>query len=436
MPPRHRILLVQPAWDGLSYRRKIKINERAIHPLALGVVAGLCGPHEVTLIDEAREEVPLSAQGFDVVGISVNTFNSHRAYRFADQYRNEHIPVVLGGPHTALLPEECLQHADSIVVGDAEDTWPRVLEDVAERKLEPRYISSNQNGLLQGPHRVLFRKTSRYVAYCQLSRGCSNKCRFCYLQYMPQHAMRLREIGSVVDELRGLEQEIILFVDDNLFCQPDYTKEFLRALTPLKKRWWIQAPTNIHEDDAVIPLMAESGCYCVSIGFQTCSNSTNESERILQNRVEHYSALVHLLHSQGILVDGTFIFGFDTDDRGTFAATEDLIRTLGLDTYTFYFLTPYPGTPYFAQFENEGRILHRDWSRFDWDHVVLRPKQMAPEELAQGVKELYQRLDRSYFFQHGFRNFSLHRRNWRSPALLSLLASTSWSYYHSPILRD
>jgi radical SAM superfamily enzyme YgiQ (UPF0313 family) len=253
---------------------------------------------------------------------------------------------------------------------------------------------------------------------------------------MPQHGMRLREMGAVVDEIRALQQKIILFVDDNVFCQRDYTKEFLRAITPLKKRWWIQAPTNIYEDEALIPLMAESGCYCVSIGFQTCSNSTNESESILQNRVEHYSALVKMLHHQGILVDGTFIFGFDTDDRSTFAATEDLIRTLGLDTYTFYFLTPYPGTPYFTQFKNEDRLLHNDWSRFDWDHVVLRPKQMAAEELAEGVKALYQRLDRGYFFQHGMRNFWLHRRNWYSPALLSLLASTSWSYYRSPILRD
>ena len=435
--PRLRILLFQPAWEGLSYRRKIKVNERAIHPLSLGVVAASSGNQELTIIDEAREPVPTSANGFDLVGISVNTFNAHRAYRFADQYRKERVPVVFGGPHTALMPDECLQHADSIVIGDAEHTWPQVLGDALARKLQSRYLAPPPNGTpIQAPRRDLFRKTSRQVAYCQVSRGCANQCRFCYLQYMPQHDMRLRDIASVIDELRAMEQPIILFVDDNLFCQRAYTKELLRAMIPLRKRWWIQAPTNIHEDEELISLMAQSGCYCVSIGFQTGSNLNNQREQILQNKVEHYSALVQLLHHHGILVDGTFIFGFDGDDLGTFSATEDLIRQLALDTYTFYFLTPYPGTDYFKKFEAEGRILHHDWSRFDWDHVVLRPKQMSSEELSAGVKGLYERLDRRYFWQNGMRHLRLHRRNCASPALLSLLLSTSWSYYRSPILRD
>lgn len=437
MTARLRILLLQPAWDGLSYRRKIKVNEKAIHPLALGVVAALSGNHEVTIVDEAREKLPVSARGFDLVGISVNTFNAPRAYRYGDLYRSQGLPVVFGGAHTSLMPEECLQHADSIIVGDAETTWPRLLDDLLGHQFQSRYFASTNghNQILAAPRRDLFRKNSPHVAYGQLSRGCSNKCRFCYLQYMPQHALRLRDVSSIYDELRAMPQKILLFVDDNVFCEPEYTKQVLRAITPLRKRWWIQAPTDIHQDDALIPLMAESGCYCVSIGFQTSNNLNNQNERILQNRVEHYGALVKSLHQHGILVDGTFIFGFDGDTAETFAATEDLIRTLQLDTYTFYFLTPYPGTDYFKQFESENRILHRDWSRFDWDHVVLRPKQMTTEELMGGVEALYRRLDRNYFLQNGLRRFSLHRRNCGSAALLSLLISTSWSYYRSPILR-
>lgn len=404
-----RILLVQPAWDGLGYRRKIKVDERAIHPLTLGVIAALSDPHEVHIVDEAREPVPMSARGFDVVGFSVNTFNAPRAYALADRFRAAGVPVVLGGPHTSLMTEECLKHADSVVIGDAEDTWPR---------------------------RDLFRRDSRRVAWCQMSRGCTNPCRFCYLQYMPPAGMRLRPPGAVVDELRALPQSIILFVDDNMFCAADYTREVLRAITPLGKRWWIQAPTTIHEDPALIPLMARSGCYAVSIGFQTASNLTNQNERILQNHVERYSALVRELHRHGILVDGTFMFGFDSDDRGTFDATGDLIARLGLDTYTFYFLTPYPGTEYFAQFEREGRILHRDWSRFDWDHVVVRPLQMSVEELRLGVRRLTARLDRGYFLKTALRHLPIHARSWASPGLMGLLLSTSWSYWRSPILRD
>jgi radical SAM superfamily enzyme YgiQ (UPF0313 family) len=437
MTRRLRILLIQPAWDGLSYRRKVKVNEHAIHPLAVGVVAALCGDHEVRIVDEARDRVPDTARGFDVVGISVNTFNAPRAYRLADRFRAERVPVICGGPHTALLPEECLHHADSIVVGDAEGTWPEVLADIVDHQLKPRYVSPHPNGTpIPAPRRDLFRKTSRHVAWCQMSRGCSNKCRFCYLQYLPHHGMRLREVGSVVDELRSLPQRVILFVDDNVFCERDYTKEVLRAITPLRKRWWIQAPTNIHEDEDLIPIMAQSGCYAVSIGFQTASNLNNQAERIFQNRVENYATLVDRLHRHGILVDGTFIFGFDGDDSSTFDATADLIRRLELDSYTFYFLTPYPGTDYFTQFEREGRILHHDWSKFDWDHVVVRPKRMTVEELRDGVKGLYQRLDREYFFQNAWRHWSIHRRNYTSWALQSFLISTGWAYYRSPILRD
>jgi radical SAM superfamily enzyme YgiQ (UPF0313 family) len=431
-----RILLIQPSWDGLSYRRKIKVEERAIHPLSLGVVAALSGGHEVSIFDEARQALPASARGYDVVGLSVNTFNAPRAQRLADRFRSEKVPVVMGGPHTALQPEECLEHADSVVMGDAEESWPAVLQDLAEGKLQPRYLVNDQGGaVLPAPRRDLFHSTSRHVAYCQMSRGCSNQCRFCYLHDMPHRTMRLREVGSVVEELQALRQEIILFVDDNVFCEAGYTREVLEAITPLGKRWWIQAPTNLQEDPALIPLMARSGCYAVSIGFQTASNRTNQQERILQNRVEDYAGLVQALHAHGILVDGTFIFGFDSDDRSIFAATEDLIRRLELDTYTFYFLTPYPGTDYFAQFEREGRILHHDWARFDWDHVVVRPKQMAVEELRAGVKGLYQRLDRRYFLPNALRRLASQPRNRASLPLLSFLLSTGWSYYWSPVLR-
>lgn len=437
MTPPLRILLIQPAWDGLGYRRKIKVDERAMHPLTLGVVAALSRPHDVRIMDEARETVPVSALGFDVAGISVNTFNAPRAYAMADRFRAQGVPVVMGGPHVALMPDECSGHADSVVVGDAEDTWPRLLGDLAARRLQPRYVSRPSHGLpLPAPRRDLFRRDSRDLAWCQISRGCANACRFCYLQYMPDAGMRLRRPGEVVEELRALPQSIILFVDDNVFCARDYVREVLRAITPLGKRWWIQAPTTIHEDPELIPLMARSGCYAVSIGFQTASDLTIRNERIVQNHVLQYGALVRELHRHRILVDGTFMFGFDSDDRGTFEATGELIAGLGLDTYTFYFLTPYPGTEYFAQFEREGRILHRDWSRYDWDHVVVRPAQMSVEELREGVRRLTARLDRGYFLKNTLRHLPIHVRSWASPGLWKLLVSTGWSYWRSPILRD
>ena len=437
MNRRLRILLVQPAWDGLAYRRKIKVDERAIHPLSLGVVAALSGDHEVRLVNEAQQALPPSAGGFDVVGISVNTFNAPRAGRIADRYRAEHVPVVLGGPHTALLPEECLRHADAIVIGDAEDTWPQVLEDIQGRKLQPRYVSTLQDGsLTPAPRRELFHHNSRHVAFCQMSRGCSNQCRFCYLQYLPHRALRLRDVNSIVLELRSLPQQVILFVDDNVFCQPEYAREVFRAIAPLEKKWWIQAPTNLHRLEGLIEVMARGGCFSVSLGFQTASQANTEAEHILQNRVEEYGELVRRLHRAGILVDGTFIFGFDGDDPGTFERTAELIASINLDTYTFYFLTPYPGTEYFAQFQREGRLLHEDWSRYDWDHVVVRPRHMTVAEVRAGVANLYRRLDRGYFCRHLVWQIPVHLRNLATPKLSGFLAATGWHYFRSPVQRE
>jgi radical SAM superfamily enzyme YgiQ (UPF0313 family) len=427
--------LIQPSWNGLGYRRKVKVNERAIHPLALGVVAALSADHQVQIINEALEDIPENNGHSDIVGISANTFNAPNAYRIADRFRAQGTPVVLGGPHTSFLPEECLQHADSIVIGDAEDTWPQVLQDIQEHKLQPRYVSSLQNGsLIPPPRRDLFKGSSPHIAYCQISRGCGNKCRFCYLRHLPQATARLRDVSSVVDELRALPQSVILFVDDNIFCNIEYCSQVFQAIKPLHKKWWIQAPADLHHHPSLVALMAESGCFSVSIGFQTASNMNNQQEQILQNHVEDYAQLVQLLHRHGILVDGTFIFGFDGDNPGVFERTADLITRLGLDTYTFYFLTPYPGTEYYDSFDREGRILHRDWSRYDWDHVVIRPKQMTEVELREGVKQLYRRLDRGYFIKNMLRQLGMYRRMNASWNLMSFLMSTGWNYYRSPFL--
>jgi len=436
MKTKLNILLIQPRWKGLSYRRKIKVNERLIHPLSLGVVAALSGSHHIKIIDEAIENIPDDITIFDIIGISVNTFTAPRAFHLADNFCDKKHTVILGGVHTSLMPDECLRHASSIVIGDAEDTWPILLEDFINNKLMTKYTSSNQvsGKLIPAPRRDLFKNMKRKVAYCQISRGCSNQCRFCYLQYMPSKSFRLRDIDEVFKELKCLKEKIILFVDDNLFCNREYLKQFLKRITPLKKRWWIQAPTDIYNDEELISLLSSSGCFSLSIGFQTAHECNNSNELIFQNKIANYKKLVDMLHRYNILVDGTFIFGFDGDDKDIFKKTEDLIKFLGIDTYTFYLLTPYPGTKYFNYFSQVDRILTNDWSIYDWDHAVIRPKNMTKYELIRGVEELYYRLDKTYFVKNIFRNFNIYNKKIFSWDLIAFLLSLGWNYRISKIL--
>lgn len=431
------ILLIQPRWPGLSYRRKVKLDERKIHPLSLAVVAACSGNHDVRIVDEAIENVPTDISSYDIVGISVNTFTSPRAYQIADSLRDQKKTVVFGGTHTALMPDECLEHADTIVVGDAEDTWPVLLEDLVGNELKPKYISANEMSgrSIPSPRRDLFKKMKRTAAYCQVSRGCVNECMFCYLQYIQHKTFRTRDIEEVYHELKSMNENIILFVDDNLFCDHHYAIEFFRRIAPLKKRWWIQAPTDIYEDEELISVMSASGCFSLSIGFQTASDCNNRDALMRQNNVHNYKKLVQLLHKYEILVDGTFIFGFDGDSADVFDKTESLIRHVGLDTYTFYFLTPYPGTKYYARFLNEGRILYDDWTLFDWDHVVIEPGNMTERELSEGVEELYRRLDKTYFSRNVIRNMSRYKNKVLSKGLLSFLLSLGWNYRTSRVSR-
>jgi radical SAM superfamily enzyme YgiQ (UPF0313 family) len=436
MKTKLNILLIQPKWGGLLYRRKIKVNEQMIHPLSLGVVAALSGNHNIKIIDEAIERIPRDTNSFDIIGISVNTFTAPHAFRLADDLREKKNTVVFGGVHTSLMPDECLRHASSIVIGDAEDTWPLLLEDFIHNKLKIKYISSNQviGKAIPAPRRDLFKKMKRRVAYCQISRGCLNQCKFCYLQYTSSKQFRVRDIDEVYNELRSLKENIILFVDDNLFCNRGYTLELFRRIAPLKKRWWIQAPTSIYNDEELISVLSLSGCFSLSIGFQTAHDYNISSEFIFQNDVNNYKRLVDLLHKYHIMVDGTFIFGFEGDNKGTFKETEDLIRYLGIDTYTFYFLTPYPGTKYFEYFFNEDRILSTDWSFYDWDHVVIKPKNMTEFELIKGVNELYSRLDKTYFIKNIFKNINIYNKKVFSRDLVFFLLSLGWNYRTSKLL--
>jgi radical SAM superfamily enzyme YgiQ (UPF0313 family) len=355
-------------------------------------VAALSDGHDVRLCDNDWEEIPWDER-FDLVGITTATFTSERAYALADRWRRQGSKVVLGGVHASLLPEECLEHADAAVVGEAEYIWKDVLSDAESGALRGIYRQEQPTDMndVPVPRRDLY-KEDYWVATVQATRGCPNRCRFCYLPSVPWHRHRTRDIDLVYEELKSLSQNVVFFVDDNMFADEDYVIRLCERIAPLKKLWSIQAPTNIARNEALLSAMARAGCFHVQLGFQTVNPGSLRSAGIAQNRIEEYSEVVRAFHKHRILVVGFFMFGFDSDDRDIFRTTEEVIKRIDLDDVVLYILTPYPGTELYDQLAREGRLMKNSRLDYGWSNAVFTPAKMSPAELERGVQQMYERL--------------------------------------------
>jgi radical SAM superfamily enzyme YgiQ (UPF0313 family) len=390
-----RILLVKPKWSVRSGEYRFLANVR-FQPLHLGILAALSPGHEVRVIDHDWDEIPYG-EDFDLVGITVTTFSSERAFAIADRFRKKGVPVVLGGVHACLLPDECLEHADAVVIGEAEYVWPRLLEDVATGALQRTYRQDRPTDMddVPIPRRDLLRQDRR-VGIVQATRGCHHACRFCYLPNVPWHAHRRRSLDKVYAEIEGMKKEFIFFVDDNLFVDEDYAIALCEKIAPLGKVWSVQAPTTITDNPRLLEAMHASGCFAVEVGFQTVHPDSLRQAGVVQNKVERYRQIVRRFHEHRILVQGFFMFGFDNEDARIFATAEASIKQMGIEDALLYILTPYPGTPIYEQLAREGRLLPRQRDQYGWAHAVFRPAHMTPDELERGVQRTYDNLFRFF----------------------------------------
>jgi radical SAM superfamily enzyme YgiQ (UPF0313 family) len=381
-----RILLVKPKWfvTGGIYRYLEGIR---FTPLHLGVLAALSEGHEVRCVDGDWEAIPYDG-AYDLVGITVTTFTSEQVYGISERFRARGIKTVLGGVHASLLPDECLQHADAVVVGEAEGIWPKVLEDAAKGTLAGVYEADAPVDMAKVPfpRRELLHETP-WFACVQATRGCPNKCRYCYLPCVPWGAFRKRPIEKVIEEIRSIPQPILFLVDDNVFADRAYALSLFRQLKDCKKTWSVQMPTNIAKDDEMLDAMAASGCFNVQVGFQTVNPRSLDWADVRQNKIGGYAEVIERLHKRDILVGGFFIFGFDHDDERIFAETVRVVKEIKLDDAHLYVLTPYPGTPMYETFKSEKRLLpDKARSAFGWSEATFQPSLMSPETLERGVE--------------------------------------------------
>jgi radical SAM superfamily enzyme YgiQ (UPF0313 family) len=373
----------------------------------------------------------------EVVAITVHLTFSQRAYALANWYRSRGSKVVLGGLHVVSCPEEAAPHGDALAIGDGVQLWPRILADVEAGTLQPIYRVMYENEYREDPaprRRLVPRDSFLTTTSLIATRGCHNRCGFCYLSTeglrMPY---RVRDAEQIVAEFAADAQPYAVFVDNNLGSKPEYLRALCRAMRPLEKIWSAAVTLDVTDDPSIVREMALAGCTGVFIGFESLSDSNLANARKRTPRTEEYARRVRILHDHGIQVNGSFVLGFDEDRRDVFTTTAQWIEANRLECATFHILTPYPGTPLFRQMESEGRLLHRDWSKYDTGHVVFRPKHMTPEELAHGYGWIYQRL-----FSHAS---IWHRRpeDWRSVApylAMSYLYKRSNRFWHLLIKHD
>ena len=404
-----RILLLKPAWPkvpgNIRYTARVRMP-----PLGLGVLAAYSEGHDVQVVNGDWQPIPYD-RSYDLVGISTTTFVSDAAYVAARRFRQQGAKVVLGGVHPTILPEEACEHADAVVVGEAESIWQDLLQDAERGRLRPLYRASEPTDMrvVRPPRRDLLDELPWFTAI-EASRGCPARCRYCYLPHTPWAKHRFRPVESVAEELAGLPQRVLVFVDDNLFADRDHAIRLMRAIAPLKKHWVIQVPTTVVDDPELMDHLAEAGCFNAHVGFQSFNDRTLELARVSHNRVDKYRQLVSQLHQREIGVTGLFMFGFDTDGPDVFRTTSDMIRKIEVDDAGLFILTPFPGTGLYEQLRREGRLLDETRpAEYCWTRAVFRPKRMSVQQLEEGLSWTLHEL-RSYFRGRLLRSLWLQRR--------------------------
>lgn len=384
-----KILLIHPQNYLQRFETGIYGRNLRYAPLTMPTLKALIPDNwdtEVRIVDEMVEQLDFDTQA-DLVGITAITGTATRAFQIADEFRRKGATVVLGGVHPTLRTEECLKHADSVVVGYAEKTWPELLEDFSNGKLKRIYKDPFplDPSTIISPDRSSIHKRD-YIGWStvEMSRGCSNKCEFCISHRFHRDYIR-RPIETVIEEIKTLKSKTIFFLDPNLNGDREHAKAFFRELVKLRK-WWVGcASLDIVEDPELLHLMAKSGCKGLLMGFESVRPEALISSDKKNNIGKHYREVVDALHDHGIMVQACFVFGFDSDDTSVFEETAEYIVNGGFDLPQISIYTPFPGTPVFDKLKQEGRILTENWSLYNGQNVVFQPKKMSVKELTQGT---------------------------------------------------
>jgi radical SAM superfamily enzyme YgiQ (UPF0313 family) len=400
----------------------------AMTPLVFAILKART-PRDIatTMIDE-RVEL-LRTVPTDLVAITVETFTARRAYQIAARYRREGVPVVMGGHHPSMLPDESLRHADAVVIGDAEGVWEKIVADAAAGRMQRLYRSTPGDGGAPVYDRSIF-AGPRYapISLVQAGRGCRFACDFCSIHAFYGTYRAQRDPADIAAEMRALPpRRLVFFVDDNLYWRRDAFVALMRALIPLKMRWCCQITIDVARDDALLDLMAEAGCALALIGFESLDRESLVQMRKKWNGVAGgYDEVIARFHARGIMIYGTFVFGYDADTPASFDAAAAFAREQSLCIANFNPLTPMPGTGLYDRLRAEGRMVRDVWwldPSYRYGDAIFTPRGMSADELSAGPMRARQAF-------YGWRSIASRALRgapmWRDPYKIGTMLLANW----------
>ncbi len=405
-----KVVLIAPAVVD-EKRRGMQGRAFQLPPFSLAAVAAVTPPDvQLEIVDEAIEPINYDCEA-DLVGITVLTRFAPHAYEIADRFRHRGVRVVLGGLHPSALPEEAILHADSVVIGEAEGVWERLIEDFKKNELKRFYKGDDFVDMkkVQIPRRDLFKK-ERYLFtnLVQTTRGCPFNCNFCSVTKFFGGRFRTRPVECVIKEIRSLKTKFIGFSDDNIFGNRIYARKLFNALKYEGIIWMAQSSINIADDPELLHLAARSGCKGLFVGLESADAESLAQMHKGFQRPQEFKDSIARLHDVGIGILGAFVLGNDNEDTSIFQKTLEFAKKIKLDLAQFSILTPYPGTFLFNRLIKENRIFNFDWSKYDAGNAVFRPLKMTAERLKEEVDKLWREFYR--FDEILFRLITLGKR--------------------------
>ena len=429
-----RVKLIQPAMGRRPMDTSLKA--RMAPCLGLLVIARIVedAGHDVRIVN-GNVEADAPAEPVDLVGVTVTVDVFPAAREIARRYRERGVPVVAGGIFVTSCPEAARGAFDALCIGPAEGHWPRLLRDAAAGRLAPEYRNDppvRGEDLLAPSYRSADPSRFLYTNVVATSRGCPFACDFCYNSCAAvRGSYAHRTVPDVLAEIRSLGTRHVMFIDDNFIGDPAFARELLEAMRPLRLRWNAAVSANVLDMPDLLDLMRDTGCRSLFVGFESLGEDALRGVHKRQNRASRHEALVEALHSRGIMVNASFVFGLDGDGPDVFRATVDWVVRNRVETVTSHILTPYPGTALHARMEAAGRIVDRDLSHYDTAHVVFRPANMTAEQLYEGYLRVYREI---YSLRNIARRLPRSPRQWM-PYLLFNLLYRKWGRATEAICR-
>jgi radical SAM superfamily enzyme YgiQ (UPF0313 family) len=419
-----KLALISP--KGPLYRHRGGIWKKSLRyqPLTLTTLAALVPKDidaDLQLFDEGITDVPLDVDA-DLVGLTVITGTARRAYELADHFRKRGITVVLGGPHVTLIPDDAIPHADAVVVGYAEDSWPQLLRDFQNGQLRSRYDQAPNLDLSDRPFaRRDLLPSNRYLTnnVFEATRGCIHNCDFCVVPTAWGRKPYQKPVEQVMADIRQHGARKLIFVDLNLIADRDYAMRLFTALIPLRVQWYGLATVLLAEDLELLELAGRSGCKGLLMGLESISPQNLRQSHKGFNSPEKFVRVVERLHEHGIALQGCFVFGLDHDEPDVFLKTAEFAVQVRIDLPRFAIVTPFPNTGLYKRLEAEGRILTKNWELYDGQHVVFQPAKLSVEELQKGAETAW---------KHAYSFRSIVRRIAHSPAPWPVRLGTNLGY--------